>query len=132
MKDWNLRWNDSYAIGVERIDHQHQYFINMFNIIRDKIETGHGSEVLRHAIQEMYYYVFFHFYSEENLMRESGYRGLSDQQIAHKGFLNEFTRRIKAWDGDPASLQSLLEYLFRWFINHIADDDVAIGHHLQR
>ncbi len=67
-----IDWNDSYRVGDDRIDVQHQ---KLFALANDVIQARSLSAVRLHFMY-LYEYVHEHFTDEEALMRNAGYARL--------------------------------------------------------
>lgn len=82
----DLKWRDSYEIGVNFIDEDHKRLLNIILSIKKEIETGDPSNVfvlLTNFINE----TKDHFAREESLLDETGYPGLRKHKAYHKELL---------------------------------------------
>ena len=78
-----IDWNQKYDLGVEDIDFQHHFFLNLINrLAKDLLELDNTDYQLS-LISELNAYANFHFISEENMMRRANYPELEIHQKHH-------------------------------------------------
>ena len=83
-----LKWRDSYEIGVNFIDEDHKSLLNIMLDIKKEIETGDPSNVpvlLNDFINE----TKAHFAREEAFLDKTGYPGLRKHKTYHKELLGK-------------------------------------------
>ena len=68
-----VTWEKTYETGVEDIDLQHHYFLNLINHIADAIREKKEHSYIEALVSELEAYAKFHFKSEERMMVESHY-----------------------------------------------------------
>jgi len=86
-------------------------------------------------LEELNEYAVYHFLSEEKMMRE---HLPADEEIArhiaaHRSYwkiMADFKKRHQ--QGDTNVGQELLEYVNRWWLNHILETDKKMGAELNR
>ena len=80
------------------------------------------------VLQELKEYTERHFKNEEAYMERIQYEGLPAQLRAHEAFIDKISNiDLDAVDGNPKDyLQSLIEFLLGWLINHILYTDKKI------
>ena len=61
-----ITWSDDWALGIKKIDIQHQKLIQIINDLNDAMREGHGKDKLGTTLQELYLYTQYHFREEEN------------------------------------------------------------------
>ena len=73
-------------------------------------------------------YTEFHFSDEEEYMESIHYEGLEAQKRAHAAFVYKITNiKKEEIEKQPQEyMQSLVEYLLGWLINHILYTDKKI------
>jgi hemerythrin len=77
---------------------------------------------------ELKTYTEYHFSDEEEYMESIHYEGLEAQKRAHRAFISKFNeiRREEIEKNPQEYLQSIVEYLLEWLINHILYTDKKI------
>ena len=121
-----LSWTNEYELGVEDIDLQHHYFVNLINKISHLImDSNHKVYKLR-LISELNAYARFHFTSEENMMLAAGYQGLSEHKKLHRELLEQLNQKEKMIDSQSDSqkiLEDVVQFLADWFSHHTLKED---------
>ena len=69
----NVKWDKKYEIGVEDIDLQHYYFLNLINTLIEAINKNESQMYREALVSELDAYAKFHFKSEERMMLHSNY-----------------------------------------------------------
>ena len=124
-----LVWNDRYSVGVNIIDKEHK---KLFRILNKLFEFGELETKRPWVCQETVKYfkdhAVRHFKDEEDYMERIHYEGLPAQRRAHGSFIERIEGiDLNTVDGDPKLyLQSLIEFLLGWLINHILYTDKKI------
>jgi hemerythrin len=127
----SIEWDDAYAIGVPEIDAQHRCFLDLIQRIADLGDVPFGDTNAENLLREMDRYAYFHFTSEEALMDIYDYEGLDEQKRIHFHLLQVLDKRISDFRSQDARLPQLADFLARWFISHLKEDDKSLGEHIQ-
>jgi len=119
-----FKWKDNFSVGIEVIDKQHRMFLEQLNSYHEKISEHLDSKTVAEFIDNLKAYVNIHFRYEEALMREHNY----PQYYAHHQHHQYFVSRIIKFEesankGDVRSIESMMEFMRDWFINHILQVD---------
>jgi hemerythrin-like metal-binding protein len=118
-----LEWNDSFSVGIKKIDHQHQKLISLLNELFSAESTGQHREVIGKVLEELVAYTDYHFKAEENFFRV--HPQYSKHLAIHKGFVKQALKLLDAYQNGSDDLGSeTLEYLQNWVVNHILGTDV--------
>jgi hemerythrin len=122
-----LGWDQIYRTGIEQIDAQHRYFIELIEKMHRLPAARVDDEAGRGLLSELLLYAEFHFRSEENLLRERGYPGLAPHLAEHARLLEELRARARDLVQSPADKAKLVMFLLHWFLDHtsIRDRDYA-------
>lgn len=126
-------WNDSFLVGVERIDEQHKVLVNTLNEANARLAGNSSRELLERITRELLSYALYHFETEESLMREFGYDEAAAADAAthrqeHRGFSRQVVAlRDNLRDGNLVSREELLGFLNGWLVNHILNTDKKLG-----
>jgi hemerythrin len=136
LEEWMIRDNpceftDEYLTGIELVDEEHR---ELFRIIGKADHLAHnineasGFDNIMYILKELTEYTKCHFADEEEYMKSIGYEGLEAQQRAHDSFVDKLENiDVQAIDDNPEEeLNSLLEFLLGWLINHILYTDKKI------
>jgi len=118
-------WNESFSVGVRRIDEQHKELIKMLNKLIEKKDTKVDSETISDILGKMTKYANYHFETEEQYMIEYDYPDYSSHKEQH----NEFRKKTVAFCVDTMAYKKtipteILSYLKNWLVNHILKSDM--------
>lgn len=118
-------WQDKFSVGNKSMDDQHKKMIGILNSLHDAMKEGKAAKEITSIVNEMAEYTKFHFSSEEQLMTDSAYVGLSGQKAEHAAFIKksqEFQESINS--GKLAVSLEVLNFLKDWWTNHILITDM--------
>jgi len=115
-----IKWTDSYSVGVPLMDEQHKQLVKMVNSMQGKYDQG----VMFDVIMQMFSYAAEHFHTEETLLRKRSFSGLNRQIQEHK----LFSRKASEFSGkdlsDPVTHNQVVTFLAEWLVHHILHEDM--------
>jgi hemerythrin len=129
-------WNDTFLIGIDRIDNQHKVLVNTLNQANTRLANGVTRETLEQITRDLLSYAIYHFETEESLMREYDYEAGSDSAASrhreeHRSFSQQVLKlREGLHDGRLVTREELLTFLNQWLVNHILHTDMRFGEFL--
>tara|TARA_Y100001956_G_scaffold1729_1_gene1998 strand:- start:740 stop:1861 length:1122 start_codon:yes stop_codon:yes gene_type:complete len=132
----SFQWDKCYETGLEDVDEQHQYLVEIINRYGDLIAQNSISlQDIRMALFELSRYAEFHFKEEENLMRSVGvyadhieehvkvHRAFMADIISMQAFINEENKKAS---------EHLLNFLIHWLAYHILGIDQNMSRQVQQ
>ncbi len=122
-----FEWKDDYNTGIQRIDNQHKYFLNLINWLLNTLISSKDVKLQKRCVDEVIKYAKFHFYSEENLMIYIGYPEFQSHEELHTELINKLNYRITLLDFGKESLTDFVQFLREWFLDHTFKEDKKIG-----
>lgn len=123
-KDFQIpKWDKSYSVGNERIDHQHHYFLNLIEYLNNNVDSNSSREYVKSLLDEVLLYARFHFRSEENMMLYYNYADYSGHKDLHEALLWEITNKVTHFCMGKADLNEIIQFLTGWFISHTVNED---------
>ena len=131
-----IEWNESFSVGVEKIDSQHRQWIELINALDEALGRGKPEQlgqVKRESIEAMIAYARFHFEFEETFMKKSGYPHL----VAHREDHNRLRVILAQIQADskrgfqPLNTQ-LMNIMMNWMKEHIMKEDKKIGDYVDK
>lgn len=136
LEEWMVRENpceftDDYLTGIELIDGEHrQLFLiveKAYKLVKSYSVADSYDEVMN-ILGELKDYTKEHFQDEEEYMESIHYEGLEAQRNAHASFVSKLESvDLFQLDEDPQKyMESLIEFLLGWLINHILYTDKKI------
>jgi hemerythrin len=120
----HIKWDDTFSVGVELIDSQHQLLFQIINRFYDAIERKENQTILSKLFHEVLDYTTMHFSIEETMMKQCNYPDIAQHQEIHKRLIaragevqQEINRGVK---GAP---QAAMLFLTDWLEKHIKGND---------
>lgn len=136
ISEWMVRENpceflDEYKTGIALIDSEHATLFKItdkaYKMLKNRITKDDVPEIVS-ILAELREYTAEHFADEEEYMARIQYNGLDNQKRAHEAFIYEIDS-IKETDiikNPQEYMESLIEFLLGWLINHILKVDHKI------
>ncbi len=123
-----LTWNHACAVGVRAMDDQHGVLMDTMNELRQAVVRGRGREVVSEIIDRLIEFTRMHFWSEEQLMEQSGFPGLAAHRAEHRRILAEMLQAAhRVQYGEGVKMRPLLCLLHESYIGHIETADLEYG-----
>ncbi len=113
-------WLADYELGIEDIDLQHHFFFNLINRLASELIVNQDIQYRIDLVSELTAYAKFHFLSEENMMRKSGYPQFMRHKFQHIELIDSISRvsnQLFLTENDPEG-KALINFLREWFLNH--------------
>ncbi len=136
LEEWMVKENpcefmDEYCTGIAFIDEEHRELFRITDRANKFLQNEFTYDVydgIMDILLELRDYTKRHFKDEEDYMERIHYEGLPAQRRAHGSFIERIEGiDLNTVDGDPKLyLQSLIEFLLGWLINHILYTDKKI------
>jgi len=123
-----LTWNHACAVGIRAMDDQHGILMDTMNELRQAVVRGRGREEICELLDRLIEFTRMHFFSEEQLMEQSGYPGLASHRAEHHSMLARMLQaahRVQYGEGVP--LRPFLCTLRSSYIEHIEGLDRQYG-----
>ncbi len=123
-----FQWSDEYAVGVPKIDAQHQELFRTAQEVHKALLKGHGQDVMVRVFVRLVAYTHKHFTAEEELMEALHYPEIDH----HKAMHEEFRAKVKQFCGELSSgraplTSQVLKFLETWLSQHICQADRRLG-----
>lgn len=116
-------WKKDYSLGVEEIDHQHEYFLHLIHRFDKRLNQDLDDHLVIRHLDEIMLYTKFHFCSEENLMILHAYPDIEEHKELHIEIIQNLTNNLTLYKSNKIDLESLVSFLVDWFINHTIQED---------
>lgn len=123
---------DEYLTGIEQIDNEHR---RLFEIAEELYQLSKEEFVpdkydhIRGLLDELREYTKFHFRHEEEYMESIGYKRMFMQKVQHDAFI----KQLDEWEledldeNQDEMISEILQHVTNWLIEHILEQDKAIG-----
>jgi hemerythrin len=131
MQQLFIKWHERNETGIDLIDEQHRGIVSVINTFYYLMSLGTRGNMLYSCISDtMKNYSRIHFSTEEELLEASNYADIEKHKKLHKHLLLEIERieydAIKTNDPKP-----LLDFLKKWWIEHINEEDQLYARYLR-
>lgn len=122
-----LVWNEGLSVGIEAIDEQHKIWVDIMNELDDALSKGEAHETLTKIVNRMEGYIYLHFETEENIMKELNYYDIAKHIESHENFKIEVKELKKdLLFGKPVRGSKVMMIIKRWLVDHILVEDKRI------
>lgn len=127
-----VAWDKKYETGVEDIDLQHHYFLNLVNRLVAELEKGQDPEYIEALVSELNAYARFHFTSEERMMIHSNYPYYEVHKNHHLDLLQSLgVKEFKLiHTSTKEEAEEMIRFLINWFIDHTTGEDKDFANYL--
>jgi hemerythrin-like metal-binding protein len=110
------------------MDDQHGILMDAVNELRLAQMHGSGREQIGELLDRLIEFTRMHFWSEEQLMEQTGFPALAEHRSEHRSFLAQvlqWAHRLQY--GEAVQICPLLCFLRDWLTEHIEEVDRQYG-----
>jgi hemerythrin len=120
-----IEWKPEYILGIEDIDLQHHFFLNLINRLANEFTLSNHIEYKTALIRELNAYASFHFISEENMMFRAGYPLLEQHKKHHLDLIEKLSNKGNSFRLNPTIEEgkNTINFLVNWFFEHTSKED---------
>ena len=129
----SLVWRDTYSIGVDKVDEQHQQLFKQVNKLISMTQEDKSQAKIEEVLDFLAQYTVKHFETEEEIQQNYDYPDYERHQEIHNNFVAEVqTAQEKLAQGEmgSADLVKLNKMVSRWLVNHVKGIDQELGAHI--
>ncbi len=117
-------WNESFSVGIKKIDYQHRKLIFLLNELVSARATGQQREMIGRVLEDLVAYTDYHFRAEEDFFRV--HPRYEEHHAIHQGFVKQALALLDAYQRGEDNLASeTVLYLQNWVREHILETDVV-------
>lgn len=127
----DIKWDAKYSIGHERIDHEHQVFLDLIRNASLAVENNYPKDKVLRLMNEVKKYAEFHFYSEENIMLDVEYPDYEEHCKKHRMLLSNLENQLHNYNTYNGDLSVVVEFLYNWFALHTTTIDKELAAYIQ-
>jgi hemerythrin len=128
-----IEWDDSYRVGFEEIDAQHQRWVQMINNLDNALSRGDLDQLKRvkhESLDSMIDYARFHFTFEEQFMAKMRYPALEAHKAAHAQLIKTLLQiQADIRRGYQPLNTQLMSIMMHWLTEHILNVDKQYGYY---
>ena len=125
MTDTLFKWDDSFLVGIEELDHEHKLLIDDINRLHKELARHDEKSKIEKCLGDIYARMQAHFALEEHVMKEHGYEYFDEHKREHEELLDSYTEYMVQFLNDTgvSSSNPIEENLKHWVIEHIVTSD---------
>jgi hemerythrin len=127
-------WDESFRVGHEMIDEQHQQLFAAINEFMSVCNQGKIGDELKKSLDFLNDYTIKHFFEEEQLQKKYEYPDYENHRALHEG-LKKVARDMSVQWIMKGSSEALAEdvkiKVGDWLVNHIKVEDKKLGAYIQ-
>jgi hemerythrin-like metal-binding protein len=130
-EDMYIHWEKELELGNDLIDTQHRMLILLCRKLDIAIKTRESEQTIMRVMRELKKFTEFHFFSEENLMREIGYPDLDAHAVNHTDLLMQLESALVKINHHKEFPEDVLFFFNKWLTHHVALEDIKIAKYLK-
>ncbi|MCW8854729.1 MAG: bacteriohemerythrin [Gammaproteobacteria bacterium] len=128
----DVKWDKKYEIGHDRIDFEHQIFVDLVSRLDDAVHIHGDKDYIQRLLNELLAYTKFHFISEENIMISNNYPDYDEHRRHHMDLLERYNQNMMRILLDEEDMDDFIIFLKEWFIKHTVLEDKKIAKFIQK
>jgi hemerythrin-like metal-binding protein len=123
-------WKPDYDLGIPIIDEQHRGIVAIINSLHYGMQNGYIKEMFEAIVDMANRYTLIHFRVEEDIYAKAEYPGREHHHDMHNALMMKQTEIGKKCLAEKDPYQ-LMDFLKKWWINHICNQDMHFKDYLQ-
>lgn len=124
-------WLESYSVGNEKLDGQHQRIVAMINALGEAMLAGNERAALMKIFSDLAGYAKTHFTFEESLLEKAGYPGLAEHRERHVDLNRRLADYYRTFYTERIpQTATVMDFLQHWLFDHILEEDMRYSEHL--
>lgn len=116
-----IEWNDSYSVGDDELDKQHERLIAIINELIGKVDSECQQENFMQELLDMVTYSEDHFTFEEMKLSSVDYPDIESQIKDHRQYRSEVARIIES---ETKDFGQIMRFIIEWWMEHILVEDM--------
>jgi len=117
-------WDETYSVGVEEMDKQHQNLFNIINDYYDALNKNHSDEILLKLLTKLKDFTHMHFNEEEKYFKMFQYEDAEMHIMTHRRIIDKiFDYYDQVKSGHKIHDEEIVTFLETWLKNHIRGTD---------
>jgi len=121
-------WDNSYSVGVKELDQQHKKLVDTLNQLHQGMLNRQARSDTGTLLKQLFTYTKDHFATEERHLVRAQYPKLTAHSALHRALTDQVNDYIDRFEQGEISLDiHLLDFLRKWLMNHILDEDKQYG-----
>jgi len=117
-----MKWDNSFAIGIETIDNQHKKIFEHLLAIENAVAKRDPWHIVRFFVAQLAEYVKFHLAVEEALLEIVCFPERTEHCDAHARLMEKIDE-LEDQLQKKAAAESLVGFFELWFVRHVLSAD---------
>ncbi|MGR8930535.1 MAG: hemerythrin domain-containing protein [Gammaproteobacteria bacterium] len=117
-------WQDSYAMGDERMDQDHKDFFEL----AERLSASTSKQAMLDTLFDLHQHVKAHFGEEEALMQQLGFHNFKSHAKEHNLMLDQLASMTHLVEQDEWHAEDTQKFIDKW-TKHILNSDMAFNMH---
>ena len=127
-----FNWEDSFSVGIQEIDMQHQKLVQLLNELYEAMKAGKGNDAVGKILNGMVQYTVSHFATEERYMKLHNYPDFATHKQEHDSLTKQVVDLQEQFKTGQAALSMKVgNFLKGWLVNHISGTDMKYSPYLR-
>lgn len=126
-----MKWDDSFAIGIEAIDNQHKKIFEHLLALENSVSKRDPWHILRFFLTQLSEYMQFHLAVEEALLQIVGYPDQASHCESHERLVHQITELEEKLKQNPSG-ENLVGFFEDWFVRHVLSSDRDYAAYVKR
>lgn len=126
----DIQWDKKFEVSHPKIDMEHRLFMDLIRTLSQADESLDNKAWNVRLLREIKKFADFHFFSEENLMLQTGFPEFTEHHQKHCDLLLMLDERVQAYTSGLIELEAIVVFLFDWFLMHTSQADKKLAKHL--
>ena len=125
-----IKWHEYNETGIIIIDEQHKGIVSIINTLFYLMSIGYDNGLHLRVINAIKNYSSIHFITEENLLETSEFKDTEEHKEQHRKLIHDL-EQIERNEIKVHEVNVLLDFLKKWWIEHINEQDQLYAQHLR-
>ena len=126
-----VTWDNSFNLGLGKIDEQHQLLLILVNKIWRAIIGRADRKHIFALVKELEVYSIIHFAEEEAYMLKVNYPNIDKHKKIHKQFIKRVAMEKAIAIREGHLSLDILHFLRDWLVNHIKGSDMRFSEYVK-
>ncbi|MBI5109488.1 MAG: bacteriohemerythrin [Rhodocyclales bacterium] len=125
-----MKWNNSFALGIEVIDNQHKKIFERLLAIENAVAKRDPWHILRFQLDELGTYMKFHLAVEEAMLEVIRYPGRLQHAESHAEIMKQIAELEEALKQNSKA-EDLVRFFENWFLKHVLAGDREYANYIK-
>jgi hemerythrin-like metal-binding protein len=117
-----MKWNNSFAIGIESIDAQHKKIFEHLLALENSVAKRDPWHILSFFLAQLAEYMRFHVAVEEALLEVIRFPARADHSASHERLIDQIAKLEDQLKRNTSG-ETLVSFFENWFVGHVLSSD---------